>query len=54
MLNTKVMLLNKYLDTGVEDASKAAVVEGTDNSLSLLRGKVVVCFLSGLFVQTQA
>jgi len=45
----KSMLLNKYLDTAVEDASKAMVEKGTDNSLSLSRGKAVAAFFRTLY-----
>ena len=35
----KNLLLNKYLDAAVEDASNAMVVRGMDNSISISRKK---------------
>lgn len=45
----KNLLLNKYLDAAVEDASNAMVVRGMDNSISISREKALESFFQTLY-----
>ncbi|ANX01231.1 hypothetical protein CSTERLE_06440 [Thermoclostridium stercorarium subsp. leptospartum DSM 9219] len=46
----KSMILNRYLDTAVEDASNAMIVRGMDNKIFISREKAVEAFFTTLYV----
>lgn len=43
------MVLNRYLDTAVEDASEAMIIRGSDSNITISREKAMQAFCSTLF-----